>query len=181
MPAGHSQASARAHLLARPCPPWPSAACRVSTEREQRWLPQCQPQVKKKHFSGSGRASSPLASLLRAAPPRIDRVAPRMDHVDESRKDEDRAFILRLPAHLARDVHQMLADNNFQDLRINIDPAVDRCVLHRVGSALAVPCQQRSTRGLPGAGARLTRKCCRGCRCAGWGRAASGGARAPSA
>ena len=104
-----------------------------------------------------------------------------MDNVDESRKDEDRAFILRLPAHLARDVRQMLADNNFQDLRINIDPAIDRCVLLRVGCAVPVPCQQRAPRGLPGAGARLTRKCCRGCRCAGWGRAASGGARAPSA
>ena len=71
-----------------------------------------------------------------------------MDNVDESRKDEDRAFILRLPAHLARDVRQMLADNNFQDLRINIDPAIDRCVLLRVGSAVPVPCQQRAPRGL---------------------------------
>ena len=65
--------------------------------------------------------------MIRAPPPWIDRVAPRMDTIDESRKDEDRAFILRLPAHLARDVRQMLADNNFQDIRINIDPAIDRC------------------------------------------------------
>lgn len=65
-----------------------------------------------------------------------------MDTIDESRKDEDRAFILRLPAHLARDVRQMLADNNFQDIRINIDPAIDRCGC--CGLAALFPCTASS-------------------------------------
>jgi hypothetical protein len=50
-----------------------------------------------------------------------------MDDVDESRKDEDKAFILRLPPDRAREVRQMIADNDFQDLRINIDSMHDRC------------------------------------------------------
>lgn len=45
-----------------------------------------------------------------------------MDDGEEVRKDEDRAFILRLPPHRAREVRQMLADNNFQDLRLHVDP-----------------------------------------------------------
>lgn len=48
----------------------------------------------------------------------------RMDE-DDSRKDEDRAFILRLPPDRAREVRQMLADNNFQDIRLHVDPAAD--------------------------------------------------------
>lgn len=50
----------------------------------------------------------------------------RMDDVDESRKEEDRAFILRLPPEQAREVRQRLAENNFQDIRLHIDPATDR-------------------------------------------------------
>ena len=41
---------------------------------------------------------------------------------DESRKDEDRAFILRLPPERAREVRQLLADNNLGALRINVEP-----------------------------------------------------------
>ena len=41
---------------------------------------------------------------------------------DESRKDEDRAFILRLPPDRAREVRQLLADNNLGALRINVEP-----------------------------------------------------------
>jgi len=48
---------------------------------------------------------------------------------DDSRKDEDRAFILRLPPDRAREVRQMLADNNFQDIRLHVDPAADRHVV----------------------------------------------------
>ena len=49
----------------------------------------------------------------------------RMDE-DESRRDEDKAFILRLPPDRAREVRQMIADNNFQDIRIHVDPATDK-------------------------------------------------------
>ena len=48
---------------------------------------------------------------------------------DDARKDEDRAFILRLPPDRAREVRQMLADNNFRDIRLHVDPAADRHVV----------------------------------------------------
>jgi hypothetical protein len=46
-----------------------------------------------------------------------------MDDGEEVRKDEDRAFILRLPPNRAREVRQMLAENNLQELRLHVDPA----------------------------------------------------------
>lgn len=52
-----------------------------------------------------------------------------MDDVEETRKDEDRAFILRLPPDRAREVRQMLADNNLQDIRIHVDQANERYLL----------------------------------------------------
>ena len=54
-----------------------------------------------------------------------------MDDGEEVRKDEDRAFILRLPPNRAREVRQMLAENNLQELRLHVDPAPRQGQLNR--------------------------------------------------
>ena len=81
-----------------------------------------------------------------------------MDDGDEVRKDEDRAFILRLPPSRAREFRQMLSENNFQDLRLHVDP-----VARAHGHDRSVPCCALPRGPFPHA------RACRNADCVYWG------------